>query len=116
MKKVLLNSDTINNSEHIYFNIDGNFFELYSFDIHGEIIDSIVNSINELNMNGYQPSIVFIPFIPFIPYSDFSITNDYEYLRLDRLNLEEMLIDIYGISISIIITVPDQLKNVLLPT
>lgn len=115
MEKVLLNSDVINSCDHIYFNLEGNFFEMATFSIENDLIESINKAYKELRNMGYITNTLFIPFAP---YNNFVIQKDkkYPFIDFDCKSLDEMLKEIFNININIIVLIPDCLKNKCKPT
>lgn len=63
IEKAFLNSDMINDNEHIYFACDDNMFEYYKFPIKNNLIDSIEIAVKELKKRGINYNDVYIPFI-----------------------------------------------------
>ena len=104
MERAMLNSDMINDEEHLYFSTKDNYFEFLRFPISDKLVYSINDSMQEIqNMYGEMPTDVFIPFIP---YNNFVVTKSNDEF-LDMLNLGDLLYT----KIQIHIMVPDILKK-----
>lgn len=100
----MLNSDMINDEEHLYFSIIDNYFEFLRFPISDELVHSINDCMREIyKMYGEMPTDVFIPFIP---YNNFVVTKSNDEFS-DMLNLGDLLYR----KIQIHIMVPDILKK-----
>lgn len=104
MKKVLLNSDMINDEEHIYFSLKDNYFEFYQFLLSDDLVLSIYKCIENIQET-YAGTPVAM-FIPFVPYNNFVVSKSNDEI-LDMKNLGDMI----GCDLEIHIMIPDRLKD-----
>ena len=104
MKKALLNSDMINDEEHIYFSLKDNYFEFFQFLLSDDLLECIYNCIENIQENyGETPAVMLIPFVP---YNNFVVSKSNDEF-LDMKNLGDMIF--YDVEIHIMI--PDRLKD-----
>lgn len=104
MKKALLNSDMINDEEHIYFSLKDNYFEFFQFLLSDDLLECINNCIKNIQETYAETPAVM--FIPFVPYNKFVVSKSNDEF-LDMKNLGDMIYD----DVEIHIMIPDKLKD-----
>lgn len=109
MKKALLNSDVINDNEHIYLLSPNNIFDLYKFSIlNGDLTEAFISAYKTLKELGIECSFALIPFAVY--HNNVCIAyEDDENIGINY-SLEEKL-EMIGIKLKIKVMIPDQLKD-----
>jgi len=109
MEKAILNSYVINDNHNVYYSYDNNFFELISFRITDNLMETIWSIVRRcLDKYAMPPELLIIPFVQ---YNYFICKKDEIFPGWDMFSLDHIIKNTTGYDIKTMVVVPDYLKD-----